>query len=48
MPAYYSLLVPAGLALFAAAVGIAALCWERHKVKQSRRSAGQDKATAYG
>lgn len=43
MPAYYSLLVPAGLAAFAAVVGIAALLWERHRAKQAERPAAERK-----
>jgi hypothetical protein len=43
MPAYYSLLVPAGLAAFAAVVGIIALLWERHKAKRTARPAAERK-----
>ncbi len=44
MPAYYSLIVPGGLAVFAAVVGIAALLWERHKARQAAR--GLDRKAA--
>jgi hypothetical protein len=44
MPVYYSLLVPGGLALFAAIVGVAALLWERHRAKQAAERTAQRKA----
>ncbi len=48
MPPYYSLLVPAGLALFSAIVGIIALFLERRRARQAEAASGTQSRAAYG
>ena len=48
MPPYYSLLVPAGLALFSAIVGIIALFLERRRARQAEAASGTQSRVAYG